>query len=152
MEADTATLLDGRMRDGESVEESLGKDTLAWRRQFVAQNMCWSADQVASETTSVAKNRSAIASRWQKEKKIFSIRFEGKTLYPRFQFQDGSPIKAIGEVLEVLPEYLTGWDVAFFFTTPNPSLGGRKPLELLRTDTKRLVSLAQAFANPADAF
>jgi len=141
------------MIDAESAEEDiLGKDTLAWRQQFVSQNVCWTADQVASESTSVAKNRSAIASRWQTEKKIFSIRFEGRTLYPRFQFQDGSPIKAIGEILEVLPEYITGWDVAFFFTSRNSSLGGRKPLEMLRTDTKPLISLAQAFANPADVF
>jgi hypothetical protein len=140
------------MIDAESAEEVLGKDTLAWRQQFVSQTVCWTADQVASESTSVAKNRSAIASRWQKEKKIFSIRFEGKTLYPKFQFQDGSPVKAVSDVLEVLPEYMTGWDVAFFFTSPNSSLGGRKPLELLRTDTKRLISLAQAFANAADVF
>ncbi len=118
----------------------------------MSQNVCWTADQVASESTSVAKNRSAIASRWQKEKKTFSIRFEGKTLYPKSQFQDGSPIKAICEILNVLPDYMTGWDVAFFFTSPNSSLGGRKPLKLLKTDTKRLISLAQAFTNPAEVF
>lgn len=128
------------------------RDTLGWRKQFVSENPCFSSAQVAEESTSRAENRAALASRWIKEKKIFSVRFEGKQWFPRFQFQDGAPIPVVSEVIRIFPEQATGWDLAYFFSRPNANIEGRKPLELIRTDPDRLRSLAQAFAHPADVF
>jgi hypothetical protein len=133
-------------------ERSLDKDSLAWRRAFVSNYECLTAEIVADESANTAKNRSAIASRWATEKKIFSIRFENKTLYPRFQFRDGSPIPAIARVLDLFPDHFTGWDIAFFFTSPNSYLDGKKPVDLLKTDPERVVSLVHAFVRPADVF
>lgn len=133
-------------------EQNLDKDSLAWRQVFVSNYACLTAEAVADESGNTAKNRSAIASRWATEKKIFSIRFESKTLYPKFQFKDGNPIPAIARVLDHFPEHFTGWDIAFFFTSPNSYLSGRKPVDLLRTDPERVVSLADSFAQPADVF
>jgi hypothetical protein len=87
-----------------------------------------------------------------REKKIFSVRFEGQQWFPRFQFQDGGPIRAVAQVIKVFPRHATGWELAYFFVTPNSNIGGRKPLELLKEDPARLVSLAQAFAHPANVF
>lgn len=137
----------------DTAEAPVGKDTLAWRKQFMAENECWTATKVAEESTSRAANRAAIASRWAAEKKIFSVRFErGQLWYPRFQFQDGSPIPAIAQVISKFPDHVSGWELAYFFVTPNPNIGGRKPTELLNSDPSRLLSLAQAFAHPADVF
>jgi hypothetical protein len=133
-------------------ERSLDKDSLAWRRAFVSNYECLTAEIVADESANTAKNRSAIASRWATEKKIFSIRFENKALYPRFQFRDGSPIPAIARVLDLFPDHFTGWDIAFFFTSPNSYLDGKKPVDLLKTDPERVVSLVHAFVRPADVF
>jgi hypothetical protein len=133
-------------------EQNLDKDSLAWRRAFVSNYKCLTAEAVANESGNTARNRSAIASRWTTEKKIFSVRFENKTFYPKFQFKDGSPIPAIGEVLELFPGHFTGWDIAFFFTSPNSYLSGRKPVDLLRTDPERIVALAPSFVQPADVF
>jgi hypothetical protein len=94
----------------------------------------------------------AIASRWKAEGKIFSVRFEGKTWFPRFQFQDGRPIPAVAAVIKAFPKHSTGWDLAFFFTNPNSYIEGRKPIEILKSDPERVKSLAQAFVNPADVF
>ena len=135
-----------------TVEPAIGKDTLAWRKQFMSENECWTAAKVAEESTSRAANRAAIASRWAAEKKIFSVRFEGQHWYPRFQFQDGSPITAVAQVISQFPDHATGWELAYFFVTPNPNIGGRKPTQLLNNDPSRLASLAQAFAHPADVF
>ena len=115
-------------------------------------NPSWTSAQVAAESTSTARNRAAMASRWLREKKIFAIRYEGQQCFPRFQFQDGVPSPVIAQVIKIFPEHATGWDLAYFFATPNPNIGGRKPIELLKSNPARVVSLAEAFAHPADAF
>jgi hypothetical protein len=135
-----------------SAEEASGRDTLAWRKRFMKENLCLTSEQIAREATSQASNRAAIASRWAKEGKIFSVRFEGTQWFPRFQFQDGRPIPTVAEVIGTFPEQASGWDLAYFFTSPNMNISGHKPVELLKQDPARLVSLARAFVHPADVF
>jgi hypothetical protein len=136
----------------EPASAEIERDTLEWRTQFLSEYECWTSAQVAKETTSTAKNRSAIASRWLAEGRIISVRFKGKTWFPIFQFHNGSPIPAVSQVIKASPKHTTGWDFAFFFSTPNSFIGGRKPLELLKGEPEALESLAQSFAGPADAF
>jgi hypothetical protein len=136
----------------ESGEAEIARDTLRWRKEFISENECWSSAKVATESTSRAKNRAAIASRWAAETRIFSVRFQGQQRFPRFQFQDGEPLPLISEVIHIFPEGATGWELAYFFATPNPNIEGRKPLELLKSDPSRVLSLARAFARPADVF
>lgn len=138
--------------DEDKVEEAVSRDTLAWRQRFMEATACWTSSQVAAESASTAKNRAAIASRWLQEKKIFAIKFQGQQYFPRFQFQDGNPMPIVAEIIRQFPEHATGWDFAYFFTTGDPNLGGRKPLELLKSDPARARSLAKAFAHPADVF
>ncbi len=145
-------LLEGPGKIEDEVEEAISRDTLEWRQQFMRSNPSWTSAQVAAESTSTARNRAAIASRWLREKKIFAIRYEGQQCFPRFQFQDGAPSPVIAQVIKIFPEHATGWDLAYFFATPNPNIGGRRPTELLKSNPARVVSLAEAFAHPADAF
>jgi hypothetical protein len=136
----------------DKAEEDIERNTLEWRKDFMSEYECWTSTEVAKQSTSTAKNVSAIASRWVSEGKIFSVRFEGKTWFPRFQFQNGSPIPVVGNVIKILSKRSTGWELAFFFTNPNAYLAGRKPVEILRSDPERLKSVVQAFVNPTDAF
>jgi hypothetical protein len=115
-------------------------------------NPSWTAKDVADQSTSTAKNRAALASRWAHEGKIFAVKYEGQLWYPRFQFQDGEPLTTIGQVIQAYPSHANGWDFAYFFATPNANIGGRKPLELLKSDPQRVLSLARAAASPADAY
>jgi hypothetical protein len=133
-------------------EDAAARDSLEWRQQFMRAHECWSAAEVAAESTSTAKNRAAIASRWVREKKIFALKYEGQLCYPRFQFRDGEPVPAIAQVIREFPEHANGWDLAYFFASPNPNIDGRKPLDLLKSDPARVASLARAFAHPADVF
>jgi hypothetical protein len=55
-------------------------------------------------------------------------------------------------VIQAYPIHANGWDFAYFFATPNANIGGRKPLELLKTDPERVLSLARVAADPADAY
>lgn len=136
----------------DDAEARIRKDSLEWRKHFMSSFECLTAAQVAEESTSLAKNRAAIASRWVAERKIFGIEFEGQKWFPRFQFQDGRPISAVSKVIERFPEHATGWDLAYFFVTPNLNISGRRPFELLKEDPSRVISLTQAFAHPADVF
>ncbi len=136
----------------DAVEKRIARDTLEWRKQFVSANPLWTSAQVAAESTSTAKNRAAIASRWLREKKIFAVKYEGQQSFPRFQFQDGAPSPVIAQVIETFPAHVIGWDLVYFFATPNQNIGGRKPLELLKSNPARVISLAQASAHPADVF
>jgi hypothetical protein len=133
-------------------EADLDKDSIAWRSAFVSRIRCLSAEEVAEEVGNEAANRSALASRWTAEKKIFSIRHANRTLYPKFQFRDGSPIPSIAKILKIIPEHYTGWDKAFFFTMPNSYLDGKRPFEVLTKNPDRVIAAAEVFAHPADAF
>jgi hypothetical protein len=135
-----------------AAQETIDRDTVEWRSQFMKNNPSWTAKDVADQSTSTAKNRAALASRWAQEKKIFAVKFEGQLWYPRFQFQDGEPLPTINQVIQAYPDHANGWDFAYFFATPNANIGGRKPLELLKTDPERVLSLARAAASPADAY
>ena len=135
-----------------TLSEGLDRESRAWREHFISQYKGLSASQVADEAGNTAKNRSAIASRWTSEKKIFGVRFQNQTLYPEFQFKDGEPIPAIADILKEMPRSFTGWDLAFFFTSPNSYLDGKLPVDLLKSKAERVVPLAHAFAHPADGF
>lgn len=136
----------------EKVENAIARDTLEWRQEFMRNYPSWTSAEVATQSTSTARNRAAIASRWQRENRIFGLRYQAQQYFPQFQFQDGTPVPIVGEVIKTFPEHATGWDLAFFFTTPNANIGGRKPLELIKTNPDRVLSLAHAFAHPADVF
>src|SRR5215469_1397545 len=127
------------------------KVTLEWRRKFIEENPSLTSKEIAEQATSQATNRAEIAHRWKKEGKIFSVRLEGQR-FPRFQFEHGEPIPVVAEVIKVFTTKASGWELAYFFVTPNMNIGGRKPLELLKQDPGRLLSLAQAFVHPADVF
>lgn len=134
------------------IKEAIARDTLEWRQQFMRVNECWTSTKVAEESTSTAKNRASIASRWLQERKIFAIKFQAQQYFPRFQFQNGTPVPVIAQVIRTFPEHANGWDLAYFFATPNPNIQGCKPLELVRSDPARVVSLAEAFLHPANVF
>ena len=135
-----------------SSDSELDRESLQWRQAFVHAQKSLSAEEVASSFGTSARNRAATASRWASEGKIFSIRFQGRSLYPAFQFRDGLPLPVIFKMLKEMPDHFSGWDAAFFLTSPNTYLDGGKPLELLRTEPERVVALARAFAHPGDAF
>jgi hypothetical protein len=150
----SATIFDAapRPRVALAPEAAIERDTLEWRKRFMAEHPGWTSAQIAEESTSRAKNQPATASRWAKEKKVFAVEFKGRKWFPRFQFQDGRPIPAVSQVIKLFPEHATGWELAYFFTTQNANISGCRPFELLKEDPSRVVSLAQAFVHPADVF
>jgi hypothetical protein len=128
--------------------------TLAWRQWFVKSVKCLTAAQVAEEGGYQAKNTSATATRWTDDDKIFCVRHAGQLLYPAFQFRHGRPLAVIARILHALGKDPTGWDIAFFFATPNAYLGDKRPMDRLHDSNmeEELVRLADRHAHPADVF
>jgi hypothetical protein len=114
----------------------------------------WSADEVAEQGGYGAKNKSAAATRWTKDGKIFSVLYGGKQHYPQFQFKHGKPRPIVAQILQALGEDATGWDRAFFFATPNSYLNDATPMDRLNNKSTEdlLVQVAARHARPADIF
>jgi hypothetical protein len=131
---------------------ALDGKTLSWRQAFIQNIRCLTAQEVAKEGGHDAKNTSATASRWISDRKIFSVTYGGRRLYPDFQFRHGQPRPVIARVLEALPADPTGWDYAYFFATANSYMEQKRPMDELDSDPEKIVRLAQRFAQPADVF
>jgi hypothetical protein len=61
-----------------AAQETVDRDTVEWRSQFMKNHLSWTAKEVADQSTSTAKNRGALASRWAQERKIFAVKYEGQ--------------------------------------------------------------------------
>ncbi len=56
---------------------------------------------------------------------------------------DYRPVKAMAEVLEVFGETKGSWGLAFWFSSVNSFLGGKRPQDVLSIDPKRVVEAAK---------
>lgn len=82
---------------------------------------------------------------WKLQGLIFSIEFEGEEYYPRFAFDPQCqflPRLELKVVLEILWDR-SGWELAFWFDSPNSYLGGRCPKELLADDPEKVLLAAR---------
>lgn len=114
------------------------------RTQLLAEVGALTAADVHRISGSAADNPRATASRWAREGRIFGVEWRERVLYPAFQFDSlGQPRPVIREILELLPEALTGWARALWWTAESEALGGSRPLGLL-DDPELLRAAAQA--------
>jgi hypothetical protein len=118
------------------------------RVEFLAEWAPLTADQVAELAGSAAGNRRATAHRWRERGSIFAVEHQQRALYPSFQFDvdTGRPKPGIATVLAQLPRALVdgGWQLAFWFTTPNDLLGWRRPADVLDADPGAVIAAADA--------
>ncbi|HLE84604.1 MAG TPA: hypothetical protein VJG13_09730, partial [Thermoanaerobaculia bacterium] len=84
-----------------------------------------------------------LASRWKGEGKIFAVKHQGRDYFPGFQFdRNGRPWEVIAAVLEALGG-ARGWETALWFTAPSGYLEGRRPVDLLESDSGAVVESAE---------
>lgn len=108
-----------------------------------------SSADVAAIAGSTASNPAALANRWRTERKVFTVDDAGAQRFPGFQFgANGRPLPVIAEVLEVMGERLTGWELALWFTASSDWLGGElRPADVLDSDPDLVVRAATALAD-----
>ena len=119
------------------------------RRQLMeAEGGSWSSEEAArllqiSKTAVLKRLATGRLLAWREER-LQAARF------PRWQFdKHGQVLNGLEEVLEILhhDERLDAWGRILFFLQEKPSLGGRRPLDLLRQGKLKEVRLAaQAYA------
>lgn len=118
------------------------------RQELLDEFRTLSSEQVADLVGSLASNRRATAHRWQTERRIFSVAHRGQTLYPGFQFDPdaGRPKPAMADVLTSLPERMTGWALALWWTTPVDLLEWARPVDRIDAAPDEVVRVARAEA------
>jgi hypothetical protein len=115
------------------------------RQALIDEFGLYDTDDVAELSGSTASNRSATASRWLANKRIFAVNHKGARLYPSFQFgTDGQPRRVIAGVLAAFEPYgLDGWETALWFTTASGWLDDQRPVDLLTREPKRVIAAAE---------
>lgn len=135
-------MMPARVPEAATVEQA--RRNAQARTQLLEEVGALTAADVHRVAGSTAGNPRATASRWAREGRIFGVDWRGRTLYPAFQFDSlGQPRPVIRDVLELLPEALTGWARALWWTTESNALAGSRPLDVL-DDLERLRAAAQA--------
>ena len=98
---------------------------------------------IADLSDSLAGNRAALASRWKREGRIFSVRHHGQDYFPAFQLDtEHRPREVVGRVLEAMGG-AEGWETALWFVAANGYLDGRRPIDLLESDPNEVVRAAE---------
>ncbi|MFN0030171.1 MAG: hypothetical protein ACKV2O_23715 [Acidimicrobiales bacterium] len=119
---------------------------LAMRQRIVEEFGALSAAELGEWATPGAANSHQYASRLRKANRVFSVPFEGRTMFLGFQFDgDGRPLPALADTLALLrTRFVEGdWAVASWFTSPNPYLAGKgRPVDLLVTDPEAVIAAA----------
>jgi hypothetical protein len=117
------------------------------RLELVREWGAWSAAEVADRAGSNAGNRSALASAWRTAGRALGVEWNGKTVFPAFQFgADGQPRPVIGGVLAHLRRAgLSDWQAALWFTSPSGWLDDRRPVDLLDDDPEAVETAAAHF-------
>ena len=148
-ESDIDSLVDLFLKEDPLSEArtAIKMDNARERARFLTDVACLTSKQVAANAGHRAANSSVTASRWKQQGKVFSVPWKGQELYPAFQFRDGQPHPNVAKVLRQLPERLSPWQVAFWFTSSNGWLRGATPADRLY-DEAALVSAAQRESEP----
>ncbi len=115
------------------------------RTDFLKTYKALGAEDVHKFCGSTATNKAALAGAWRTKGLIFKIENNNRQLYPVFQFDSttGKPKPVIARILKALGANMGPWQIAIWFTTPNPSLQRCRPVDLLDRDPTRVVNAAK---------
>jgi hypothetical protein len=103
------------------------------------------SDDLARAVHSTADNRSLVASKWLRSREIFAVSYGGRRGYFGFQFDPvtGRPKPAIAKIIEAFPANTDGWRLALWFTSANPRLANRRPVDVLDQNPEQVIEAAK---------
>ncbi|WP_207262512.1 hypothetical protein [Pseudomonas sp. GW101-3H06] len=131
----------GKIRDREQKMLTQAKDEILGGGDFLPVNRLAELFSIRIETLTPALIE------WEGDNRIFSIEHEGCYLFPRYAFSTRSgltPHPALKEVLSILSPTKSSWLVAFWFSSSNGMLGGKRPRDLISSDAVRVILAAQS--------
>jgi hypothetical protein len=118
----------------------------AQARNAVLTSAEWlTAAQIAEQAGFSASNPSAQPNRWKKDGLIFAIHHQNTDYFPAYGLDPATfrPITAMAEVLAAFKDSKDAWGLAYWFSSVNSFLGGRRPQDLLRTATDDVIAAAK---------
>lgn len=117
------------------------------RLAIVSEHGAWTAAEVAERAGSTSTNRSALASSWRAAARAFAVEWNGRTVFPAFQFgPDGQPRPEIATILGHLRRAgLDDWQTALWFATPTGWLDDLRPVDVLARDPGAVEGAAAQF-------
>lgn len=119
---------------------------VALARKAVLESGDWlSAAEAASLCGYSEKNPSTQPNKWKREGKIFAIQHHGNDYFPAYGLdpqQGYRPLKVMADVLKVFGAAKDGWGLAYWFASVNSFLGGKRPQDLLTTQSDRIIAAA----------
>lgn len=122
------------------------------RREMLARFGYYTAEELADMQGSKAKNRFALATRWTRDGRVFSVPLGNRGVFPAFQFDEhGEPYPIVARVLAVLPRAdMSPWGVGLWFYANNVWLPGQaRPAELIGgREQDLIVDAAQRLSEP----
>jgi hypothetical protein len=78
------------------------------------------------------------------DRAIFSVRYREAEGFPGFQFDEkGRPLAVIADILAILRDVRSPWEIALWFTGANLWLSEDRPVDCLRTAPERVVEAAR---------
>jgi len=91
-------------------------------------------------------NPNAQPSRWKRDGRIFSIKPLGSVeLFPAYgldPLKGFRPIEELAEIITILKDQKDGWGLAYWFSSLNGFLGGRRPQDVLSKAPREVVAAA----------
>lgn len=126
------------------VEARIDTANAQMRRDFLSRFKVLDAAGVHDRAGHSGSNRSQTAASWSKAGRILGLPYNGKTVYPAFQFDaDGQPWPLMRETMKALRPDLSAWQRAFWMVSPNECLDGSLPIDAVRTHDKAVTEAAR---------
>lgn len=104
------------------------------------------AKEIAERAGFSATNASSTPWKWKQDGSIFAINSEGKDLYPGYGLDPDNafrPLKSLKPVLETFRGHKESWGLAYWFASVNSFLGGRRPMDLLKSEPGLVLAAAE---------
>lgn len=118
----------------------------AHARKAVLSSAEWlTAAQIAEHAGFSASNPSAQPNKWKKDGLIFAINHQNTDYFPAYGLDPATfrPIKALATVLEAFEGTKDAWGLAYWFSSVNSFLDGKRPQDLLRKAPVEVIAAAQ---------
>jgi hypothetical protein len=119
----------------------------AQARKEVLENANWmTAAQVAEAAGFSMANPSAQPNKWKKEGRIFAVRHRGVDYFPGYALDARAsyrPLKGLAKVLAIFEGRKDDWGLAYWFSSTNSFLGGKRPQDVLGVEPERVASAAE---------
>ena len=81
--------------------------------------------------------------KWEAEKQLFAVWVDQAKYFPAFQFQNQNPMPIVGKILNILPNDMTGWHIAYWFSSENGWLKWDFPQHCLNQEERILNAAKQ---------